>query len=93
MCLCAFLYFTEFFPLNINYFCNQKKHTAIKVYKKKIFPIQFLRCLCHSVTDRFPHNSVQKEPIVHGYPRLCDVGHGILKTTEFPKISINCKDP
>lgn len=68
MCLCAFLYFTEFSTLNINYFCNQKKHTVIKSIKN-VFSIQFLHCLCHSVTDRFPHNSVQKEPTVHGYPQ------------------------
>lgn len=41
MCLCAFLYFTEFSTLNINYFCNQKKHTVIKSIKK---------CLSHPIS-------------------------------------------
>lgn len=58
MCLCAFLYFTEFSTVNINYFCNQKKSTML-FKEKNILPIQVLQGLYLSVTERDSHNSPQ----------------------------------
>lgn len=93
MCLCAFLYFTEFFPLNINYFCNQKKHTVIKSIKKKSFPSNFSGVFATLLQTDSLTIVCKRSQQCMDTPRLCDAGHGILKTTELPKISINCKDP
>jgi hypothetical protein len=63
MCLYAFLYFTEFSTVNINYFCNQKNththtHTVIG-RKKNTLPIQFLQGLYPSyrkISSQYPSN-------------------------------------
>ena len=47
MCLCAFLYFNKLSTVNINYFCNQKKHI---IGKKKSFPFNFSNL---PVTERY----------------------------------------
>jgi hypothetical protein len=87
MCLYAFLYFTEFSTVNINYFCNQKNththtHTLLLEGKKTPSPFNFSRVFT-PLTEKYHHSIPQMEREEDAGPSfLCDAGHSSQKTTD-----------